>query len=165
MAAQHRRLIRSRRGLTLVELMVVVTIIAILAAIASIASGRYVKSAKVEKLRAIALEVASGQERYRSRNNVYYPATPGQVTYSDSTKGAFKNLLDFGRTVQEDIIIDVESWTNTTCTKICDTSTPPPTGSMGFAVRVQQDLTPGGEKSTVIVTNLTEAPVLTNEGQ
>lgn len=152
-----------RRGVTLVELMVVVTIVAVLAALGSIAYGRYIKTGKIKRLEQLALDVSSGQERYRSRNNFYFPGDGAELPY-EGNEEKFSNLLDFNTTVIPGIEIDVDAWEDGGTCDICDGAVADLT-RQGFAVRVRQDLNPGGAMTTVTVTNTSPAPILTNEGE
>jgi prepilin-type N-terminal cleavage/methylation domain-containing protein len=151
---------KNNRGVTLVELMIVIAIIGILAAAATVAYSQYVRSAQTEKLKQYALEIASGQERYRARNNFYWDG--GDYT---SDVDGYKNLLDFNHTVPSDIEVTTQAWDGTgpTC-NICD-GAPFDDSAAGFAVRVRRDFEAGGPKATVVVTNDTENPILTNEGE
>lgn len=151
----------NRRGVTLVELMVVVVIIGILAALASIGYSRYVRTAKIQKLKQYAMELASGQERYKSRNNFYW-AGGSYVGNEDK----YTNLMDFAHTIPPQIILDTEGWDGaggSVCT-IC-TGAPVDLTNTGFGVRVQQDLVVGGPLTTVLVTNSMPNPLIINEGE
>lgn len=154
----------STRGVTLVELMIVVAIIAVLAALGSVAYGNYIKSGKVQRLNAIAQDVAQGQERYRSRNNTYYPATPGTKDYA-TDKTEFENLLDFSMSIPPDVEVEVESWGAAGTCSICE-GMGPAAGSIGYAVVVKQDMNNSStEETTVVLHNQLSTPIVLNEGE
>ena len=156
---------RSTKGVTLVELMIVVAIIGILASIASVAYTRYIKTGKIQRLEQIALDVASGQERYRSRNNAYFPTNGVQLDYAGN-KSAFENLLDFTTPVPEGVIVEVDAWGGTvnSC-GICEGTVGDFT-KQGFGVRVQQDLNSNStESTTVVMTNTLATPIVLYEGE
>ncbi|HDP3433453.1 TPA: type IV pilin protein [Pseudomonas aeruginosa] len=62
---------KSNRGFTLIELMIVVVIIAILAGIAYPSYDEYVKRGNRTEGQALLSEAAATQERYFSQNNTY----------------------------------------------------------------------------------------------
>jgi type IV pilus assembly protein PilE len=80
------------RGVTLVELMVVVVIIGILAAIAYPNYRQYAARAKRNEARAALLQIATNQERFYLQNNTYtenltalgFPTTPTYTTDTGS---------------------------------------------------------------------------------
>ena len=154
----------NNRGVTLVELMIVVAIIAILAGLSMVAYGNYIKSGKIQRLTAIAQDIAQGQERYRSRYNTYYPAAGGTSTYAADTT-AFQNLLDFSTPVPPGVEVETESWdAAATCTICRDMG--PVAGQSGFAVVVTQDLNESSpEETTVVFHNLLPAPIVLFEGE
>jgi type IV pilus assembly protein PilE len=73
--------IRSQRGFTLIELMIVVAIIAILAAIAVPWWGRYTYRARRTDGQKILMHVAQAEERYFTDYNKY-TVTPSDLGYT-----------------------------------------------------------------------------------
>ena len=72
-AARHKalRLSRRMRGMTLVELLIVVVIVGILAAIAYPNYREFTLKARRTEARALLLEIATMQERHYLQNNTY----------------------------------------------------------------------------------------------
>ena len=70
---------RDQRGLTLVELMIVVTIIAIIAAVAIAIYQDIVKKSKLAADQAIISSLRSAVAIYYGKNNGVFPASMGQV--------------------------------------------------------------------------------------
>ena len=79
-ACSMNKLMRQKRGFTLIELMVVVAIIAILAAIAIPTYGRYAFRARRADGQELLLRIANAQERFYAGNNHY-----GSLTDLDYT--------------------------------------------------------------------------------
>ena len=156
---------QDQKGVTLVELMIVVAIIGILASIGSIAYGKYIRSGKISALEQIAMQVGAGQERYRARNNGYYPIAGGAVPYLGNEQ-LYQNLLDFNQQIVGDITITTEAWDGTgPICNICGPVFTPNTAIAGYAVVVTRDLDTGiATDTTVLFGSQTTNPILTNEG-
>lgn len=154
------------RGITLIELMIAVAIVGILAAIGTVAFNKYMNKGKVTKLETWAMEVAKGQEQYKSRNSTYYP---GDGTLLDTDTGdpqIWGGLLEFDKTLPQGVLVETQSGTAGQNCTICDGGVTPDTTSMWYAVRVTQDLDgdAGTGPTTVIVHNDLESTVVLSEG-
>lgn len=78
--------IRRGRGLTLIELMVVVAVVAILASIVFPAYENYIRSVRRGEGRAVAMAIAQAQERFFTVNGRYYTgARPASVFGATAT--------------------------------------------------------------------------------
>lgn len=86
------KLRRGLRGVTLIELMIVVVVLGILAAIAYPNYREYVARAKRTEARAALLQIATNQERFYLQNNTYtadlrnlgFPVADNYITDSGS---------------------------------------------------------------------------------
>lgn len=159
-----------QRGMTLVELMVVVAVVGVLAAIAGVSYTKYIKSAKISKLEQYASEVAAAQEQYKSQNSGYLDLqgeTYKQGVTGD-TKTKWEKLLGFSKEALSPGI-EIETMAGdssaTSCT-ICETVTPS-FDRIWYAVRVTQDLDgkSSTDPTTLILHSELESPMLLNEGQ
>jgi type IV pilus assembly protein PilE len=79
-------MIKQQRGMTLIELMIVVAIVAILASIAIPAYSQYVMRAKRTDATSALLRIAAAQERFYMQNNTYSgdPAALGVAATPDN---------------------------------------------------------------------------------
>ncbi|MBA2662910.1 MAG: prepilin-type N-terminal cleavage/methylation domain-containing protein [Bradymonadaceae bacterium] len=155
------------KGLTLVELMIVVAILGVLATIASVSFTKYVKQGKITKLKQYAMDVSRGQEQYRARNNTYWPPAKGTSTFSATTKTAWNQLLEFNHTLEAGITIETESGQGNNC-GICEGVLPADNAVWWYAVRVRQPLTSGtalADQTAIVYHSQIPAPVVIREGK
>ena len=87
-----RAMYRHMRGVTLLELMIVVVIVGILATIAYPSYQQFIARAKRNEAKAALLQIAQNQERFYLQNNTYttdmtqlgFPIAAGYITDTDS---------------------------------------------------------------------------------
>lgn len=159
---------KSPSGFTLVELMVVVAIVGVLAAMGSVGYTRYIKTAQLEELEQIALEVASGQQRFRSRQNAFYPLSAGEKNWLVAAdKKQIIALLEVRSQLPPNVRLRILSWEKggtATCASFCNGLGDNTTA--GFLVGVQRDFdgTVENNDPLVVVSN-NMRPVRFHEGE
>ena len=101
----------SQRGLTLVELMIVVAVVGVLASLAGVSYSKYIVAGKVTELKQYTMDVQRGQHQYHSRNN--QDLTIGtNFTSSMETNDDYRrwtNLLEFNPNIGPEITVYVAS--------------------------------------------------------
>ncbi len=164
------------RGVTLIELMVVVAIIGVLAAIGGVAYQNQIKKGKVSNLKQIAMEVQQAQEQYASRNGEYL--NPDTTAYSDAagTDGnQWENVLGFSNeqvATQESVEVQMQAGTggspNTSVFEDWSPDTQDDDGNAidWYGIRVTQDLNPSeSEDTSVYIGTGASKPIVTHSGK
>lgn len=169
----------NRRGMTLVELMIVVAILGILASVAGVAFLRTVKKAKMAKLESLASKAALGQDD--PLRNQYFPPTdtaPVEIffdgTADESNASKKKQFSTFLKVAPGDVepgqvLRVITGPANTACTSACCTNA----GFTGtqptrwYVTCAEQDLDndPGTPPTRAVKTSTNNNVILVNEGQ
>ena len=157
---------RHPRGVTLIELMVVVAIVGILAGIAGVSYMKQIKKGKIAQLKQYAMEIENGQKQYAARNGRYLSISKKYWTSNNDARDKWEKLLEFKHDELEksNIKAEVIVKTGKSCSN-CEGFSPDTTGHW-YAIKVTQDMDPSNsEQTTVYVDNKLEKPVVLNEGK
>ncbi|MFB6262578.1 MAG: type IV pilin protein [Bradymonadaceae bacterium] len=158
----------SRRGMTLIELMVVVSIIAILAGVAGVAYMRYVKQGEIAQLKQYAMEIEQGEKEYKARNGYYLDIDKAYYTSDTDAREKWEDLLGFEHEKFESLPIEAEvhAGDSTTSCGNCPSGLSPDTSGAWYAIEVRQDLdSSASDDTTIYLDNNRENPVLLHEGE
>ena len=165
-----RRQITNNKGMTLVELMIVVAIVGILASLAGVAFLRQVKRSKISRLEAMSMDVGRGLEEFGSRHGSYYPINAPSVSI-DSTETPesrrWSTLLGFRQALPEGVTATIYSGDAGVPCGACTAAAAQvaDTASAWWVVEFVQDMNPSdGADTAVVVSSSMNSPVVVNEG-
>lgn len=161
--------LKKARGMTLVELMIVVAIIAVLAAIGGVSYTKYVTSAKIGKLKQYAMEVESAQQQYKSQNSGYYnlKGEEYKAGITGDPKKKWEQVLGFShKGLESTVRINTLAGPPLNACSICEGVVPDFT-KIWYAVIVTQDMDgdASNDPTTIVLHNNIEQPMVLNEGQ
>ena len=174
MSIQAIRHLRNRRGMTLVELMIVVAIIGILASIAGLSFMRQVKTAKITRLKEFAMDASRGQRDMFSRHGTYYPidstqSSPIEAGQDRSNQGTaayrWARILQFNKELPPGTKgVAYGGAAGEACGGCVGFSVD--TNTAWYAIEFSQDLDGKGAPDTrVIMTSDLQDPLIINEGK
>lgn len=161
----------SPRGMTLIELMIVVAIVGVLAAMAGVTYTKYLRKGKIARLDQYAMEVKKGQEQFKARNGTYYNI--GCAYYADcgsDGRKKWEEYLEFAHPNLENTTVRVYTdagGSSDSCNNACTSEFSPNTDDgLWYAVKVTQDLNPASSDKTIVYTDSeTETTITKNEGE
>ncbi len=166
----------NQKGLTLVELMIVIAIIGILSSIAVVAFNRQTERAKIMQLEQYAMDLSRGQQEFYSRHNSYFPIDNAQVpSFTGATppntgaRFTVKQVMGFDHSdIPQEVTVRMSAGsTGENCAgAVCPAGIQVDNTTSWYVISVERDLDPASpENSTVIITSSMEKPMVLFEGQ
>jgi type IV pilus assembly protein PilE len=166
--SRQARITRSR-GVTLIELMVVVAIIGVLAAIGGMSYVKYIKQGKTTQLKQYAMEVEKAQKDYASRNGDYFnPEDASSVSSNAYTNGydTWESVLGFTSKEAKNNTIEIRTEAGGPSDNCGLSECPGNFEKKWYAIQVTQDMDPEStEKTTVYLDSTMPQPIVSNEGE